>query len=259
MIYSGQILFITMFVYLDGMPEGRPRDNLAGIIYEVLLRGVHGMKDEKSVWIAPAFPELICMPDEGNITEDAPYWELTELVVGYTSRRLVPGYVSAKKMREYKNDSVLPCMSCHSFLTPDLKGLGKNGKRKYRDHFNQGIVTIDLADITYSSYGDTDKFWGILGERLELYHRALRYHHEGPLDTAFNVTPILWRHGALARSKRSKIIDKFPSDNYPIIPLGYTSLYEIYMRMTGKSHTDEKAGHPFALRVIQCLNKKCEE
>ena len=259
MTCNGQAPFVTMFMYLDEVPEGRLRDDLASIIREVLLQRMRGVKNEKGVWITPAFPKLSYVLDEDNITEDAPYWELTELAAECTSKRLVPDYISAKKMKEYKNGDVFPCMGCRSFLTPDLKGLGENGKHKYYGRFNQGVVTINLVDVACSSYGDMDKFWEILEERLELCHRALRCRHERLLGTVSDVAPILWQHGALARLKKGETIDKLLFDNYSTISLGYAGLYEMCMRMTGKSHTDEETGRPFALKVMQRLNEKCEE
>ena len=259
MTCNGQAPFVTMFMYLDEVPEGRLRDDLASIIREVLLQRMRGVKNEKGVWITPAFPKLIYVLDEDNITEDAPYWELTELAAECTSKRLVPDYISAKKMKEYMNGDVFPCMGCRSFLTPDLKGLGENGKHKYYGRFNQGVVTINLVDVACSSYGDKDKFWEILEERLELCHRALRCRHERLLGTVSDVAPILWQHGALARLKKGETIDKLLFDNYSTISLGYAGLYEMCMRMTGKSHTDEETGRPFALKVMQRLNEKCEE
>ncbi|WP_308680917.1 anaerobic ribonucleoside-triphosphate reductase [Stomatobaculum longum] len=259
MTCNGQAPFVTMFMYLDEVPEGRLRDDLASIIREVLLQRMRGVKNEKGVWITPAFPKLIYVLDEDNIAEDAPYWELTELAAECTSKRLVPDYISAKKMKEYKNGDVFPCMGCRSFLTPDLKGLGENGKHKYYGRFNQGVVTINLVDVACSSYGDMDKFWEILEERLELCHRALRCRHERLLGTVSDVAPILWQHGALARLKKGETIDKLLFDNYSTISLGYAGLYEMCMRMTGKSHTDEETGRPFALKVMQRLNEKCEE
>ncbi len=259
MTCNGQAPFVTMFMYLDEVPEGRLRDDLASIIREVLLQRMRGVKNEKGVWITPAFPKLIYVLDEDNITEDAPYWELTELAAECTSKRLVPDYISAKKMKEYKNGDVFPCMGCRSFLTPDLKGLGENGKHKYYGRFNQGVVTINLVDVACSSYGDMDKFWEILEERLELCHRALRCRHERLLGTVSDVAPILWQHGALARLKKGETIDKLLFDNYSTISLGYAGLYEMCMRMTGKSHTDAEIGRPFAIKVMQKLNDKCAE
>ena len=259
MTCNGQAPFVTMFMYLDEVPEGRLRDDLASIIREVLLQRMRGVKNEKGVWITPAFPKLIYVLDEDNISEDAPYWELTELAAECTSKRLVPDYISAKKMKEYKNGDVYPCMGCRSFLTPDLEGLGENGAHKYYGRFNQGVVTINLVDVACSSYGDMDKFWEILEERLELCHRALRCRHERLLGTVSDVAPILWQHGALARLQKGETIDKLLFDNYSTISLGYAGLYEMCMRMTGKSHTDAEIGRPFAIKVMQKLNDKCAE
>lgn len=258
MTCNGQAPFVTMFMYLDEVPEGRTRDDLAAIIREVLLQRMRGVKNEKGVWITPAFPKLIYVLDEDNITEDAPYWSLTELAAECTARRLVPDYISAKKMKEYKNGDVYPCMGCRSFLTPDDRGLGENGAHKYYGRFNQGVVTINLVDVACSSYGDMDKFWKILDERLELCHRALRCRHERLMGTVSDVAPILWQHGALARLKKGETIDRLLFDNYSTISLGYAGLYEMCMRMTGKSHTDPEA-KPFALAVMKRLNDKCAE
>ena len=259
MTCNGQAPFVTMFMYLDEVPEGRVRDDLASIIREVLLQRMRGVKNEKGVWITPAFPKLIYVLDEDNISEDAPYRELTELAAECTAKRLVPDYISAKKMKEYKNGDVYPCMGCRSFLTPDLEGLGENGAHKYYGRFNQGVVTINLVDVACSAYGDMDKFWEILEERLELCHRALRCRHERLLGTVSDVAPILWQHGALARLQKGETIDKLLFDNYSTISLGYAGLYEMCMRMTGKSHTDAEIGRPFAIKVMQKLNDKCAE
>ena len=259
MTCNGQAPFVTMFMYLDEVPEGRLRDDLASIIREVLLQRMRGVKNEKGVWITPAFPKLIYVLDEDNISEDAPYRELTELAAECTAKRLVPDYISAKKMKEYKNGDVYPCMGCRSFLTPDLEGLGENGAHKYYGRFNQGVVTINLVDVACSAYGDMDKFWEILEERLELCHRALRCRHERLLGTVSDVAPILWQHGALARLQKGETIDKLLFDNYSTISLGYAGLYEMCMRMTGKSHTDAEIGRPFAIKVMQKLNDKCAE
>ncbi len=259
MTCNGQAPFVTMFMYLDEVPEGRLRDDLASIIREVLLQRMRGVKNEKGVWITPAFPKLIYVLDEDNISEDAPYRELTELAAECTAKRLVPDYISAKKMKEYKNGDVYPCMGCRSFLTPDLEGLGENGAHKYYGRFNQGVVTINLVAVACSSYGDMDKFWVLLEERLELCHRALRCRHERLLGTVSDVAPILWQHGALARLQKGETIDKLLFDNYSTISLGYAGLYEMCMRMTGKSHTDAEIGRPFAIKVMQKLNDKCAE
>ena len=259
MTCNGQAPFVTMFMYLDEVPEGKTREDLALIIEEVLRQRMQGVKNEKGVWITPAFPKLIYVLDEDNITEDAPYYHLTKLAAQCTAKRMVPDYISAKIMREYKGGDVYPCMGCRSFLTPDFEGLGANGAHKYYGRFNQGVVTINLVDVACSSYGDMDKFWEILEERLELCHRALRCRHERLLGTVSDVAPILWQHGALARLQKGETIDKLLFDNYSTISLGYAGLYEMCMRMTGKSHTDAETGRPFALKVMQKLNDKCAE
>lgn len=256
MTCNGQAPFVTMFMYLDEVPAGRTRDDLAAIIREVLKQRMQGVKNEKGVFITPAFPKLIYVLDEDNVAEDSPYWELTLLAAECTAKRMVPDYISAKKMKEYKNGDVYPCMGCRSFLTPDSEGLGENGRHKYYGRFNQGVVTLNLVDVACSSYGDMDKFWEILDERLELCHRALRCRHERLMGTVSDVAPILWQHGALARLKKGETIDRLLFNNYSTISLGYAGLYEMCMRMTGKSHTDP-AAKPFAIDVMQYLNDKC--
>ena len=258
MTCNGQAPFVTMFMYLDEVPKGQTREDLAMIIREVLVQRMRGVKNEKGVWITPAFPKLIYVLDEDNITEDSPYWALTQLAAKCTAKRMVPDYISAKKMKEYKNGDVYPCMGCRSFLTPDTEGLGENGKHKYYGRFNQGVVTINLVDVACSSEGDMDKFWKILEDRLELCHRALRCRHERLLGTVSDVAPILWQYGALARLKKGETIDKLLFGNYSTISLGYAGLYEMCVRMLGKSHTDPEA-EPFALAVMQKLNDKCAE
>lgn len=258
MTCNGQAPFVTMFMYLDEVPEGQTRDDLALIIREVLIQRMQGVKNEKGVWITPAFPKLIYVLDEDNISEDSKYWSLTELAAKCTAKRLVPDYISAKKMKEYKNGDVYPCMGCRSFLTPDTEGLGEDGKHKYYGRFNQGVVTINLVDVACSSYGDMDKFWELLEERLELCHRALRLRHERLLGTVSDVAPILWQHGALARLKKGETIDRLLYGNYSTISLGYAGLYEMCERMLGKSHTTEE-GREFGLKVMQRLNDKCAE
>ena len=258
MTCNGQAPFVTMFMYLDEVPEGRTRDDLAAIIREVLEQRMEGVKNEKGVWITPAFPKLIYVLDEDNITEDSPYWSLTELAAKCTAKRMVPDYISAKMMKEYKNGDVYPCMGCRSFLTPDTEGLGEGGKHKYYGRFNQGVVTINLVDVACSAEGDMDRFWEILDERLELCHRALRCRHERLLGTVSDVAPILWQYGALARLKKGEKIDKLLFNNYSTISLGYAGLYEMCVRMMGKTHTDPEA-KPFALSVMQHLNDKCAE
>ena len=258
MTCNGQAPFVTMFMYLDEVPDGQTREDLAMIIEEVLRQRMQGVKNEKGVWITPAFPKLIYVLDEDNIHEDSKYWYLTELAARCTAKRMVPDYISAKKMKEYKNGDVYPCMGCRSFLTPDTVGLNPDGSHKYYGRFNQGVVTINLVDVACSSYGDMDKFWEILDERLELCHRALRCRHERLLGTTSDVAPILWQYGALARLKKGEKIDKLLYNNYSTISLGYAGLYEMCMRMLGKSHTTPE-GKEFSLKVMQRLNDKCAE
>ena len=258
MTCNGQAPFVTMFMYLDEAPEGKTRDDLALIIREVLLQRMQGVKNERGVWITPAFPKLIYVLDEDNISESSPYWELTRLAARCTAKRMVPDYISAKKMKEYKGGDVYPCMGCRSFLTPDTEGLGKDGKHKYYGRFNQGVVTLNLVDVACSAQGEMDRFWKLLDERLELCHRALRLRHERLLGTLSDVAPILWQHGALARLKKGETIDRLLFGNYSTISLGYAGLYEMCVRMLGKSHTTEE-GREFGLKVMQRLNDKCSE
>ena len=258
MTCNGQAPFVTVFMYLDEVPEGRTRDDLAMIIEEVMLQRMQGVKNEKGVWITPAFPKLIYVLDEDNISEDAPYWYLTELAAKCTAKRMVPDYISAKIMKELKKGEVYPCMGCRSFLTVEDSQMLPNGKHKFYGRFNQGVVTINLVDVACSSEGDMDRFWQILDERLELCHRALRCRHERLLGTISDVAPILWQNGALARLKKGETIDKLLYNGYSTISLGYAGLYEMCMRMLGKSHTDPEA-KPFALKVMQRLNDKCKE
>ena len=258
MTCNGQAPFVTMFMYLDEVEKGPLRDDLAMIIEEVLRQRMQGVKNEKGVWITPAFPKLIYVLDEDNIKEDAPYYYLTELSAKCTAKRMVPDYISAKKMKEYKGGDVYPCMGCRSFLTEDKEGLGENGKHKYYGRFNQGVVTINLVDVACSSDGDMEKFWDILDERLELCHRALRLRHERLLGTVSDVAPILWQYGALARLKKGETIDKLLFNNYSTISLGYAGLYEMCVRMLGVSHTTEQ-GRAFSLKVMEKLNDSCKK
>lgn len=258
MTCNGQAPFVTMFMYLDEVPEGQTRDDLAMIIEEVLIQRMQGVKNEKGIWITPAFPKLIYVLDEDNITEDSPYWSLTELAAKCTARRMVPDYISAKVMRELKKGDVYPCMGCRSFPTVEDSQRNPDGSRKYYGRFNQGVVTINLVDVACSAEGDMERFWQILDERLELCHRALRCRHERLLGTKSDVAPILWQHGALARLKKGEKIDKLLYGGYSTISLGYAGLYEMCVRMTGESHTTEK-GREFALSVMQRLNDKCGE
>ena len=257
MTCNGQAPFVTMFMYLDEVPDGRTREDLALVIEEALKQRMQGVKNEKGVWITPAFPKIIYVLDEDNIYPDSKYYYLTELAAKCTAKRMVPDYISAKIMKRDKGD-VYPCMGCRSFLTPDKTGLGENGKHKYYGRFNQGVVTINLVDVACSSNGDMDKFWDILEDRLELCHRALRCRHERLLGTPSDVAPILWQYGALARLKKGEKIDRLLYNNYSTISLGYAGLYEMCMRMLGVSHTDPK-GKEFALKVMQKLNDKCAE
>ena len=258
MTCNGQAPFVTVFMYLDEVPEGRTRDDLAMIIEEVMLQRMQGVKNEKGVWITPAFPKLIYVLDEDNITEDSKYWYLTELAAKCTAKRMVPDYISAKIMKELKNGDVYPCMGCRSFLTVEDSQRNADGSHKFYGRFNQGVVTINLVDVACSAEGNMERFWEILDERLELCHRALRCRHERLLGTVSDVAPILWQNGALARLKKGETIDKLLFDGYSTISLGYAGLYEMCMRMLGKSHTDPEA-KPFALAVMQRLNDKCKE
>lgn len=257
MTCNGQAPFVTMFMYLDEV-EGQTRYDLSLLIREVLTQRIQGVKNEKGVWITPAFPKLIYVLDEDNISEDSPYYALTELAAECTAKRMVPDYISAKVMRELKQGDVYTCMGCRSFLTVEDSQRNPDGSHKYYGRFNQGVVTINLVDVACSSYGDMDKFWKILDERLELCHRALRCRHERLLGTVSDVAPILWQHGALARLKKGETIDKLLYNGYSTISLGYAGLYEMCVRMTGESHT-AKEGHDFALAVMQKLNDKCAE
>ena len=258
MTCNGQAPFVTMFMYLDEVEKGPVRDDLAMIIEEVLRQRMQGVKNEKGVWITPAFPKLIYVLDEDNIFENSPYYYLTELSAMCTAKRMVPDYISAKKMKEYKGGDVYPCMGCRSFLTEDKEGLGENGKHKYYGRFNQGVVTINLVDVACSSEGEMEKFWEILDERLELCHRALRLRHERLLGTVSDVAPILWQYGALARLKKGETIDKLLFNNYSTISLGYAGLYEMCVRMLGVSHTTEQ-GREFSLKVMEKLNEACKK
>ncbi len=250
---NGQAPFITVFMYLGEAETEREKKDLAMIIEEMLLQRYQGVKNEDGVWVTPAFPKLIYVLEEDNITEDAPYWYLTELAAKCTARRMVPDYISEKKMRELKGD-VYTCMGCRSFLTPDRftdAGIGnianaKNyqpGKHKYYGRFNQGVVTINLPDVALSSGGNLDKFWKIFEDRLELCHRALQCRHERLKGTTSDAAPILWQYGALARLKKGETIDKLLYNGYSTISLGYAGLYECVKYMTGKSHTDPSR-HP---------------
>lgn len=257
MTCNGQAPFVTMFMYLDEV-EGQARHDLALLIEEVLSQRIQGVKNEKGVWITPAFPKLIYVLDEDNIKEDSEFWYLTELAAKCTAKRMVPDYISAKVMRQLKQGDVYTCMGCRSFLTVEDGQRNSDGSHKYYGRFNQGVVTINLVDVACSSYGDMDKFWKILDDRLELCHRALRCRHERLKGTVSDVAPILWQHGALARLGKGEKIDKLLYDGYSTISLGYAGLYEMCVRMTGKSHTAPEA-RDFALAVMKRLNDKCGE
>ena len=265
---NGQAPFITVFMYLNEARNEREKKDLAMIIEEMLLQRYQGVKNEQGVWVTPAFPKLIYTLEEDNIHEDSPYWYLTELAAKCTARRMVPDYISEKKMKELKGD-VYTCMGCRSFLTPDRftdAGIGnvanagnyEPGKHKYYGRFNQGVVTINLPDVALSSGGNSEKFWQIFEERLELCHKALRCRHERLLGTTSDAAPILWQYGALARLKKGETIDKLLYNGYSTISLGYAGLYECVKYMTGKSHTDP-AATPFALDIMQKMNDKCKE
>ena len=258
MTCNGQAPFVTMFMYLDEVPEGQTRDDLATLIEEVLKQRIQGVKNEKGVWITPAFPKIIYVLDEDNVTPDSKYWALTELAAKCTAKRMVPDYISAKVMKEMKQGCVYPCMGCRSFLTVEDSQRNADGTHKFFGRFNQGVVTINLVDVACSSNGDMELFWKILEERLELCHRALRCRHERLLGTPSDVAPILWQNGALARLKKGETIDKLLFNGYSTISLGYAGLYEMCVRMTGKSHTTPE-GKEFAIKVMQKLNDKCAE
>ena len=258
MTTNGQTPFVSVFMYLDEVPEGQTRDDLAMIIEEVLTQRIQGVKNEKGVWITPAFPKLLYVLDEDNISEGSKYWYLTELAAKCTAKRMVPDYISAKIMKELKQGNIYPCMGCRSFLTVEDSQKNLDGSHKFYGRFNQGVVTINLVDVACSSNGDMDLFWNLLDERLELCHKALRYRHERLLHTKSDVAPILWQHGALARLEKGETIDKLLYNGYSTISLGYAGLYEMCVRMTGHSHTDPRS-KGFALAVMQRLNDKCKE
>ena len=265
---NGQAPFVTVFMYLGEAKNEQEKKDLALIIEETLEQRYQGVKNEKGVWITPAFPKLIYVLEEDNIHEDSPYYYLTKLAAKCTARRMVPDYISAKKMLELKGD-VYTCMGCRSFLTPDRftdAGIGniakagnyESGKHKYYGRFNQGVVTINLPDVALSSGGDLDKFWKIFDERLELCHRALMCRHNRLKGTLSDVAPILWQYGACARLKKGETIDELLYHGYSTISLGYAGLYECVKYMTGKSHTDPSAT-PFALQVMQHMNDACKK
>ena len=276
MTTNGQAPFITVFMYLNEAKNEREKADLALCIEEMLKQRYQGVKNEAGVWITPAFPKLIYVLEEDNVAEGTPYFYLTKLAAKCTAKRMVPDYISEKKMKEYKlskgetegNGDCYTCMGCRSFLTPDRSGNGfdnvsnagnwEPGKPKYYGRFNQGVVTINLVDVALSANRDMDKFWEIFDERLELCHRGLRCRHERLLGTTSDAAPILWQYGALARLKKGETIDKLLYGGYSTISLGYAGLYECVKAMTGHSHTDKEAT-PFALAVMQHMNDKCAE
>ena len=253
---NGQTPFVSVFMYLGEVEPGQTRDDLALIIAETLKQRHEGIKNEVGVWVSPAFPKLIYVLDEDNITEDAPYWYLTVLAAECTAKRMVPDYISAKVMKQLKNGDVYTCMGCRAFLTPDIVGMGENGEHKYYGRFNQGAVTINLVDVACSAEGDETKFWQLLNERCELCFKALMIRHNTLKGTPSDVAPILWQYGAISRLKKSEKIDRLLYDNYSTISLGYAGLCECVYRMKGVSHTDPK-GHDFAVAVMEFLNDKC--
>lgn len=276
MTTNGQAPFITVFMYLNEAKNEQEKQDLALIIEEMLRQRYQGVKNEEGVWITPAFPKLIYVLEEDNVYEDSKYYYLTQMAAKCTARRLVPDYISEKKMKEYKlskgekegEGDTFTCMGCRSFLTPDRSGNGFNNvaraknyepnKPKYYGRFNQGVVTINLPDVALSAGRDMDKFWKIFGERLELCHRALRARHDRLKGTLSDAAPILWQYGALARLDKGEVIDPLLYGGYSTISLGYAGLYECVKAMTGHSHTDKEAT-PFALQVMQHMNDKCTE
>ena len=263
MTTNGQTPFVSIFLYLNEVKDGREKDDFAMLIEEVLKQRIEGTKNEQGVWITPAFPKILYVLEEDNIHEGDKYYYLTELAAKCTAKRMVPDYISEKKMLEYKGDC-FPCMGCRSLLTPDrtTENLANANNwikgKKYYGRFNQGVVTINLADVGLSANKDFDKFWKIFDERLELCHRALQIRHNRLLGTLSDVSPIHWQHGGLARLKKGEKIDKLLYDGYSTISLGYAGLYECVLAMTGKSHTSDEA-KPFALEIMQHMNDKCNE
>ena len=257
---NGQAPFVTVFMYLGETKNQQEKDDLALIIEETLLQRYQGVKNEKGVWVTPAFPKLIYVLEEDNITEDSKYWYLTKLAAKCTAKRMVPDYISEKKMLELKvgkngEGHCYPCMGCRSFLTPYVD---ENGQPKYYGRFNQGVVTVNLPDIALSSGGNIEKFWRIFDDRMELCHRALLCRHERLKGTLSDAAPILWQYGACARLKKGEPIDKLLYGGYSTISLGYAGLYECVKYMTGKSHTDP-AATPFALEIMNALNAACKK
>ncbi len=257
MTTNGQAPFITIFMYLHEVADGQPREDLAMLIEEVLMQRIQGIKNEKGVYITPAFPKLIYVLESDNVTEDSKYWYLTELAAKCTAKRMVPDYISEKVMKELKKGDCYTCMGCRSFLTPEDSQRNPDGSRKYYGRFNQGVVTINLVDVACSAKKDMDAFWRIFDERLELCHKALMCRHERLKGTVSDVAPILWQFGALARLEKGEKIDKLLYNGYSTISLGYAGLYECTYYMTGKSHTDPDGGTEFALAVMQHMNDAC--
>ena len=263
MTTNGQTPFVSIFLYLNEVRDGREKDDFAMLIEEVLKQRIEGTKNEQGVWITPAFPKILYVLEEDNVHKGDKYYYLTELAAKCTAKRMVPDYISEKKMLEYKGNC-FPCMGCRSFLTPDrtTENLANANNwikgKKYYGRFNQGVVTINLADVGLSANKDFDKFWKIFDERLELCHRALQIRHNRLLGTLSDVSPIHWQHGGLARLKKGEKIDKLLYDGYSTISLGYAGLYECVLSMTGKSHTSDEA-KPFALEIMQHMNDKCNE
>lgn len=268
MTTNGQTPFVSMFIWINEV-EDKYKDDFAILVEEVLNQRIKGIKNEKGVYVTPAFPKILYVLDDNNVYENSKYFWLTKLAAKCTAKRMVPDYISAKIMRQYKGGDVYPCMGCRSFLTPDRfseifgniskAGNFKEGKHKYYGRFNQGVCTINLVDVACSSGKDMDKFWEILDERLELCHRALRCRHERLLGTPADIAPILFRYGAIARLGKGEKIDKLLYNGYSTISLGYAGVSEMCKYMTGTSHTDPKCGKPFAMKVMQRLNDKCNE
>ncbi|MCI9136186.1 MAG: anaerobic ribonucleoside-triphosphate reductase [Lachnospiraceae bacterium] len=255
MTTNGQAPFVTVFMYLNEVEEGRLRDDLALVIHEMLLQRIQGVKNEKGVYITPAFPKLIYVLEEDNIREGSRYWNLTKLAAKCTAKRMVPDYISEKVMKENKEGNCYPCMGCRSFLTVYHD---EKNQPKFYGRFNQGVVTLNLVDAACSSKGDMDKFWEILEERMELCKKALMLRHNRLKGTPSDVAPILWQYGALARLKKGEVIDKLLYGGYSTISLGYAGLCECTRYMTGKSHTDVQAT-PFALEIMQRMNQACRK
>lgn len=259
MTTNGQAPFITVFMYLGEVKDEQTKKDLALLIEETLKQRILGVKNDKGVYITPAFPKLIYVLEEDNIYEDSPYYYLTKLAAKCTAKRLVPDYISEKIMKKLKKGDVYPCMGCRSFLTAEDDVRNEDGSRKFYGRFNQGVVTINLVDVACSSNGDMDKFWQIFDERLALCKKALMCRHNRLMGTPSDVAPILWQHGALARLQKGETIDKLLFGGYSTISLGYAGLYECTRYMTGKSHTDEETGKPFALSVMQHMNDACKK